>query len=238
MKKLTLILFTLILMPAVFSLYGGETAVVFNGECEHLIVNISIDPWQDEDEYALAPDCVAIQPLSNSAKVFKCICQDGRTVLNMTPAVNSLGNYTVVIDWYAMREEEQQPSGGGSAGSGGSRGSWLCGNWSECEGGTMYSVCYKPRNTNINFTKVKSCVAFTLPAVQSGQNITELGEKQAAEEPELPEGPEEEVIPPKEPDWRWGLLVMAVVIIVGVLAYIVIEKIRKKKWDKEKNEQN
>ncbi len=107
MKKIMFLAFMFMLIQPVLALTGGDSINIFDGECTELLVSISISPIQDEGEYTLEPDCTALSAsVENNVKSFKCICTDNRTTLTLTTAVNSAGNYTYVIEQYALKDDE------------------------------------------------------------------------------------------------------------------------------------
>lgn len=104
MKKIMLGIMILILASPVYAIYGGETLTIFDGECSELLVNISIAPYQNDSEYVLEPNCDVLS-FENNVKSFNCTCAN-RTTLNLTTAVNSVGNYTYTIEQYIMKDNE------------------------------------------------------------------------------------------------------------------------------------
>lgn len=109
-NKIILTLISILCLPLVYSLYGGNKEIIFDGECAELIVNVSISPLQDEGEYDLEPNCNIIKELEHNYKIFKCICEGNRTMLTLTPKVNSFGNYTFKIKQYKQIDNETTES--------------------------------------------------------------------------------------------------------------------------------
>lgn len=116
MKKLSLILIFILLVFIinVCALYSGETYNIYSGDCAYLEVDIDIQPYQNESEYILSPECEFIE-----LGKYKCDCIDNYLSLDITPKINSVGNYTITTKIYKLIEEEAKPSGGGGGGGGG-----------------------------------------------------------------------------------------------------------------------
>ncbi len=104
MKQIIISLIMLIGLSFIASaITGGETYTLFEGECDRLIVNVTIDPTQDEGEYVIEPNCVETSFIDNT-KLFNCNCTDNHTMLNITSAINSVGDYNIMIDIYKYTE--------------------------------------------------------------------------------------------------------------------------------------
>src|SRR4030042_1693600 len=91
--------FSLILlaMPTALSIYGGETLTYNITKCDFLTVNITSS---ELGEWSATPQCS-----EQSAGNFYCACSDG-WALSLTPAANSVGNFTITIINYWTEGEE------------------------------------------------------------------------------------------------------------------------------------
>lgn len=105
MKKTIIYLIFILCLPFTLALAGGETITIFNNKCSELIINISVLPYQSEGEYTLEPNCEVLSFESN-IKSFKCDCPENKTTLYLTPAINSVGNYTYIIQQYVLKDNE------------------------------------------------------------------------------------------------------------------------------------
>lgn len=114
-KKIAMISIALLLFPAIaYAIYGGETVSYNFTSCQNLIVNITNTQM---NEWSASPNCT-----EETAGNFNCNCSDNWT-LNLTPAVNSVGTFTIsVTDYYSQSVQTQTttifvPSAGGGGSS-------------------------------------------------------------------------------------------------------------------------
>ena len=101
---LTSLILLLSIYPAL-ALVGGETLSYDFEKCEHLSVNIT--PCED-GEWTVE-NCT-----EESTGNFYCDC-DGNYTLNLTPAINSVGTFTITTTKYGEEEQEviiYTPGGG------------------------------------------------------------------------------------------------------------------------------
>lgn len=106
MKKIILLsLLMLILIPSVFSIYGGETWVYHFDECEELIVNITATDVIDTGEYTILNNCT-----ENQTNYFLCECNDNYD-FNITFNKNTVNNYTIYFNYKYSKfvEEPEEP---------------------------------------------------------------------------------------------------------------------------------
>ncbi len=114
-KKITYLIIFLISINIVFALsdneviYGGESFNLYEGGCAYLDVNIDIDPYQNLSEYSFNHDYEFID-MGN----YRFDCPDNYINLDITPRINSVGEYTVIISIFKEVEEPVSGSSGGS----------------------------------------------------------------------------------------------------------------------------
>lgn len=94
-------LIVLLLIPAVFSLHGGETATYNFTKCEELTVEVNATPSISYGELILKPNCVEID-----VGYFECICQDNYK-LNITSKPNAVGSYSIKFSYSYFNDTEE-----------------------------------------------------------------------------------------------------------------------------------
>ncbi len=114
MKKTMLLSMIILIIPLVYSIYGGETWVYHFEECDDLRANITAMTI-DEGEYEILNDCT-----ENNTNYWICDCEDDfdfKIRFNLT----TLNNYTIYFnyDYSRMITETTSSSGGSSSGGGG-----------------------------------------------------------------------------------------------------------------------
>ena len=92
-------LFLLFFVASVSAIYGGETASYEIEKCSFLVVNIT--PCES-DEW-IVEGCVETSDCG-----FECECHDNY-ILNLTPAVNSVGSFIILMNYNYYVEEQPQP---------------------------------------------------------------------------------------------------------------------------------
>lgn len=120
MKKTIVLLLMLILIPTVYSIYGGETWKYHFDECKELEVNVTATGIIDEGEYTILNNCT-----ENGTNYHLCDCKNGYnfTVKFHPGAVN---NYTFEFNYMYERfveEPDDDDNGGNDGSSGGTSGS-------------------------------------------------------------------------------------------------------------------
>lgn len=112
MKKIMIIIFTILLAGMVNAFYGSETITVTEDiACDELIVKVSVEPSQDEGEYILEPDCTEVS-FTDNLKTFRCLCTNFSTTITLTPELNSAGEYSFEIEQYEAVETYEQSNNG------------------------------------------------------------------------------------------------------------------------------
>ncbi len=147
MKKATLIMLIVILLPSVKAIYGGETFTYHFPYCDELKVNITGELPIDEGEYIILNDCTEIEN-----NYYICNCSNDY-YFNVSFKINTLNNYTFDFNYDYSKETETQTR---SRSSGSSSNQWKCGNWSDCINNETKRVC---RLNNANYTQYKGCTS-------------------------------------------------------------------------------
>lgn len=102
-----LLLFCSVVSASEYNIHGGETISFEIDRCTFL--DIKINPYEP-DEWHINTDCVEGQ-----VGHFVCECEDS-FILDLTPAINSVGEFDIEITNIYYTEEEQKPVlfGGGT----------------------------------------------------------------------------------------------------------------------------
>ena len=121
MKEIILAVIVVLIVPVVYSLYGGENWSYHFDRCNYLTVNITGTLVIDEGEYTILNDCTKLQN-----NYWGCNCKDDYN-FSVSFKSNAINNYSFEFDYlYSEETSEQEISGssGGSSGSGNSGGAF------------------------------------------------------------------------------------------------------------------
>jgi hypothetical protein len=171
MQKTILIIITIMLLPTVSAIYGGETFTYHFPYCDELKVNITGELPIDEGEYTILNDCTEIEN-----NYYICNCSNDYH-FNVSFKINTLNNYTLDFNYdYSKEAETQTRSRSGSSSSGSH--SWVCEDWSDCINNETKRVC---RLNNANYTQYKGCVS---PEEENEKESNGKSNSESREEPE------------------------------------------------------
>jgi len=141
-------LISILLIPLVSAIYGGESEIVYHfDKCSSLDVIVSGTLEINNTEYNF------LSCSETNENIWECDCYNGFDLI-MTTKGNTLNNYTIEMT-YAYQGEEVVivSSNNGRTTSN----SLICGDWSECIDGNMTRFCYDKNDKETNYMRTRPC---------------------------------------------------------------------------------
>jgi len=142
------ILISILLIPLVSAIYGGESEIVYHfDKCSSLDVIVSGTLEINNTEYNF------LSCSETNENIWECDCYDGFDLI-MTTKGNTLNNYTIEMT-YAYQGEEVVivSSNNGRTTSN----SLICDDWSECIVGNMTRFCYNKNDKEVKYKRTRPC---------------------------------------------------------------------------------
>lgn len=205
-------LFLLLVIPIVYGLYGGDTWSYLLENCDKY--NITITPCE-VNEWKIN-GCI-----ENNTGFWMCNCSDNYSI-NLTSASNSLGNFTIKIDymWTTLTETQesvQYQYGGGCLPK------WECKSWSAClQNGTQNRECNDIKGCSYKnkITEWRACV-YTVP-------ISKPVDKPIVNETKI-NATVNETAEPTENGFNYLILgIIGGVVLLGVIAFFLYRYFKRK----------